>query len=114
MGMMIADIGKDMNYSKLFGQIREKSKLGTEKDIDEILELLNDDNLTIPITKAVDFYLGQVTNPEGIARIEYYLFSGTQIQRNYCTLFFARRHQWDLVDSACRLGLIDRIQAYSR
>ena len=103
-----------MNYSTLFGQIREKSRSGTKKDIDEIMELLNDDDLTIPITKAVDFYLGRVTNPEGVGRVEYYLFGGSQIQRNYCTLFFARRNRWDLVDSAYRLGLIDRIQAHSR
>jgi len=113
MGMMRADV-KDMDYSELFSQIREKSRSGTKNDIDEIMRLLNDDDLTIPVTKAVDFYLGQVTNQEGIGRVEYYLFGGTQIQRNYCTLFFARRHQWDLVDSAFRLGLIDQIQAYSR
>ena len=111
---MNTDRRKYMNYSKLFKQIREKSRSGTKKDIDEIMQFLNDDDLTIPITKAVDFYLGQVSNPEGIDRVEFYLFGGTQIQRNYCTLFFARRQQWELVDSAFRLGLIDRIQAYSR
>jgi hypothetical protein len=93
--------------------LREKSASGTGSDVDAIMELLND-RTELPVTKLVDLYLGRVGNAEGITRIEHYLFSGTQIQRNYCTLFFARRNDWDLVNRAFKLGLVDYRQAYSR
>jgi len=102
-----------MSYTELFGSIRERCLRGRARDIDEVLALL-DDSVELPVTKAVDLYLGQVSNPEGIERIEYCLFNGTQIQRNYCTLFFARRNEWKVVNRAYDLGLVDWIQAYSR
>ena len=77
---------------------------GCPEVIDDVVGLLTN---TVDLTtrKNVDFHLGAVTNPEGLARLEYYLFHGSQIQRNYTTLFFARRDEW---------GLIDYRQAYSR
>lgn len=102
-----------MNYTRLFCGIRKKCLNGREGDIDYVVSLLNE-SVDLPTTRAVDRYLGEVCNPAGIKRLEYHLFNGTQIQRNYCTLFFARRNDWDIVNRAFALGLIDRIQAYSR
>ena len=102
-----------MNYTRAFSRIREQCLRGSGPDIDRVLALLGPE-VDLPTTRAVDFYLGLVENPEGIARIEHHLFHGTLIQRNYCTLFFSRRNDWDLVNRAYGLGLIDRIQAYSR
>jgi hypothetical protein len=62
----------------------------------------------------VDYYLGTMKKVEGMKRIEHYLFNGSQIQRNYSTLYFARNDDWKLVDKAYRMGLIDYVQAYSK
>jgi DNA-binding MarR family transcriptional regulator len=94
-------------------EIRELCRSGAADDIDQVLAYL-DENVDLPTTKVVDYCLGTVDTIEGMKRIEYYLFGGTQIQRNYCTLFFARRNDWKLVNKAYRLGLIDYIQAYAR
>ena len=102
-----------MNYSKAFEQIKQACLRGEVKDIDWVVSLLND-NVDLPTTKAIDLYLGKVTMPQGIKRVECYLFHGTLIQRNYCALFFARRNDWDNVNKAYRKGLIDAAQAYSR
>jgi hypothetical protein len=72
------------------------------------------EKVDLPTTKILDYYLGTVGTPEGIGRIEHYLFHGTQMQRNYSTLFFARRNDWSLVNKAYSMGLIDHVQAYSR
>ena len=100
------------NYTEKFLKLKALCISGHADDIDLVMEEL--DNADLPTTRAVDFYLGLVDNPFGFERIEHYLFNGTQIQRNYCTLFFARRNEWKKVNEAFRLGLVDRIQAYSR
>ncbi|MCP4133741.1 MAG: hypothetical protein GY754_22425 [bacterium] len=102
-----------MNANRLYQQIQEQCGRGFKKDIDDVIGLLNN-NVDIATTKVIDYYLSTVSNEEGLNRIEFYLFNGTQMQRNYCTLFFARRYEWDLVHRAYRLGLIDEIQAYAR
>jgi hypothetical protein len=102
-----------MNYSSIFKQIKKSCLRGEAGDIDVVLSLLND-KVDLPTTKAIDLYLGQVTAPQGIKRVEYYLFNGTPIQRNYCTLFFARRGDWSIVNEAYDRGLVDGEQAYSR
>jgi hypothetical protein len=94
-------------------QIKRLCEKGFGDDIDRVLAVLNE-KADLPTTKVVDFYLGTVTNLEGIDRIEYYLFNGTQMQRNYCTLYFSRNNAWQIVNKAFNLGLIDYIQAYSR
>ncbi len=94
-------------------QIIEKCRRGSKTDIDDVLGLLTS-TVELTVRKNVDFYLGGVTNPEGLARLEHYLFHGSQIQRNYTTLFFARRDEWPLIHRAYKLGLIDYQQAYSR
>jgi DNA-binding MarR family transcriptional regulator len=94
-------------------KIKTLCNSGFKGDIDQVMAYLNED-VDLPTTKIVDFYLGTVTNIDGIRRIEHYLFSGSQMQRNYCTLFFARRNEWRIVNKAYNLGLIDYAQAYSR
>ncbi len=101
-----------MDYTPQFEMINRHCQLGNPEDIDVVMDIL--DNADLPTTRAVDLYLGYVTNQPGIRRLEHYLFTGTQIQRNYCTLFFARSNNWDLVNKAYAKGLIDKIQAYSR
>jgi DNA-binding MarR family transcriptional regulator len=86
---------------------------GAPGDIDRVMDFL-DETSDIPTTRIVDYYLGTVGTVEGMRRIEHYLFNGTQMQRNYATLFFARRNDWKLVDKAYRMGLIDYVQAYSK
>jgi len=94
-------------------EIKGLCERGRSRDIDRVLDFLND-KVDIPTTKIVDYYLGTVMNPEGIRQIEHYLFHGKQVQRNYCTLYFSRRNEWEIVNKAFKMGLIDQIQAYSR
>ncbi len=101
-----------MDYTSLFESIKSKAYRGFSSDIDSIMTEL--DNGDLPISRAVDFYLGFVVNQEGVKRLSNYLFSGTQIQRNYCALYFERRDDWDLINRAYKKGCIDFIQAYSR
>lgn len=101
-----------MNYDKQFEEIKNKVNQGNIKDIDFVMSKLNGADLAT--TRAVDLYLNYLTNILGIKRLEYYLFKGTQIQKNYCCLFFARRNEWQLIDKAYSEGCIDEIQAYSR
>jgi len=99
--------------SELSKEIAELCRVGSSESIDTVMEYLNDES-DIPTTKVIDYYLGTVESIEGMKRIEHYLFNGTQIQRNYCTLFFVRINDWKLVDKAYKMGLIDYIQAYSK
>lgn len=101
-----------MNYSHLFETVKHHCLRGEAANIDAVMGIL--ETADLPTTKAVDLYLGRVTKPCGIKRIEEYLFSGSPIQRNYCTLFFARRDDWHIVNRAYKEGLIDWLQAYSK
>jgi hypothetical protein len=98
------------------GQLKElidKAESGFTADIDYIMDKLTADS-TLATTRYVDFALSLVTNMEGIKRIEYYLFHGTLIQRNYASLFLNRLGEWRSVRKAYEQGLIDELQAYSR
>jgi len=101
-----------VNYVPLFNNIRDAALRGGAEDADWIMEILDGGDL--PVTRAVDFYLGRMTNPEGVESLSRYLFEGTRIQRNYCALFFERRNDWDLINRAYGEGRIDYTQAYSR
>lgn len=89
------------------------AKEGTKTSIDKIMENLNE-NMTLAESKFIDFALGHVSSVEGIKIMEYYLFHGTQIQRNYCTLFFGRLGEYLIIREAYDKGLIDAKQAFSR
>ena len=91
----------------------DKAKNGSSKDIDLIMEKLTTDS-TLAMTRNIDFALSLVENTEGVERIDYYLFNGTLIQRNYASLYLNRLGKWKSVKNAYEQGLIDEIQAYSR
>lgn len=94
-------------------QYIDLAKEGTEEAIGEIMEHLNG-SMTLPESKFIDFALGHVDSGEGLRTMEHYLFHGSQIQRNYCTLYFARRGEYLLIRKAYDEGLIDARQAFSR
>lgn len=83
------------------------------KGVDKLMESLNP-QVTLIETKMIDFYLGLMDSKESISQVEFYLFHGTQIQRNYSTLFLARKNIWRPINAAYEKGLIDYKQAYSR
>jgi hypothetical protein len=94
-------------------ELIDRAELGNSCDVDFILNHLNEFT-TFAMTRYVDYALSFVVSTNGIERIEYYLFNGTQIQRNYCSLFFNRRGDWAIVKKAFKQGLIDEIQAFAR
>jgi len=105
-----------MTNFKFSGQLQDmicRAENGYPYDIDFIMQYLTSDS-TFAMTRYVDFTLGLVTNESGVERIEHYLFNGTQIQRNYASLFFNRRGDWDIVKKAFHQGLIDETQAFAR
>jgi hypothetical protein len=105
-----------MSQYKFSGQLYDliiKAENGDPNDVDFIMQNLNSES-TFAMTRFVDFSLGLVTNEMGISRIEHYLFNGSQIQRNYSSLFFNRRGDWKIVQKAFQLGLIDETQAFAR
>jgi len=89
------------------------AKEGTAASVAEIFGHLNT-RMSLAESKFIDFALGCVESKEGVAAVEQMLFHGTQIQRNYCALFFGRRGDYDVVRKAYDLGLIDAKQAFSR
>lgn len=89
------------------------AKEGTKASIDEIMKHLNA-RMTLAESKFIDFALGHIECDEGSNIMEYYLFHGTQIQRNYCTLFFGRRGEYLIIGKAYDAGLIDAKQAFLR
>jgi len=105
-----------MTKYKFSGQLYDlisRAENGDPDDIDFIMQNLNSES-TFAMTRYVDFSLGLVSGDEGVARIEHYLFNGSQIQRNYASLFFNRRGDWEIVRKAFHQGLIDETQAFAR
>lgn len=105
-----------MSRHKFSGKLQElieKAETGNEIDVDFIMSHLTSDS-TFELTRYVDFALSLVNNINGITRIEHYLFNGSLIQRNYSSLFFNRRYDYDIVMKAFSQGLIDEIQAFAR
>jgi hypothetical protein len=100
-------------FSGELKELIEKAENGSSKDVDLIMGKLSVDS-TLAMTRYVDFALSLVEKPEGIKQIEYYLFNGTLIQRNYACLFLNRLGEWKPVKRAYEQGLIDEVQAYSR
>jgi hypothetical protein len=101
------------HYGGFLGNLISRAGTGLPADIDFIMSHLTSES-SFAITRYVDYALGLVTSEAGIRRIEFYLFKGSQIQRNYSSLFFNRRGDWQVVKKAFQLGLIDEIQAYAR
>ena len=100
-------------FTGTLGNLIAKAKNGTPADIDYILQHLTCES-SLAMTRYIDYAISLVEHPEGIDRLTYYLFNGTLIQRNYCSLYFNRRGDWQLVKNAYHKGLIDEIQAFAR
>ena len=86
---------------------------GTKEAVNTIMKDLNK-KATLAQTKFIDYALGLVNTKEGRDRIEYFLFFGTQMQRNYSALYFGRLDEYALLRKAYEKGLIDARQAFSR
>jgi len=86
---------------------------GTQAAVGNILSRLNP-QMTLAESKFIDYALSHVESETGVATMEQALFNGTQIQRNYCALYFGRRGDYDIVRKAYDLGLVDARQAFSR
>ena len=95
------------------GELIALSERGNAEDVDRIMGHLTLRS-SLSMTRFVDYALSLVKTKEGIDRLEYYLFNGTLIQRNYSSLFFNRRSDYDVVNRAFKEGRIDEIQAYVR
>lgn len=91
----------------------ERGERGRKEDVDYLMSQLTI-NSSLAMTRFVDFALSLIEKPDGILRMEYYLFNGTLIQRNYSSLFFNRRLDYDIVLQAYKEGCIDEIQAFAR
>jgi len=89
------------------------AKQGTKEAIDQLMTGLNVD-MTLAESKFIDYALGYVENEKGIEIMADYLFNGTQIQRNYCALYFGRMGEYPILRKAYEKGLIDGRQAFSR
>ena len=97
----------------IINDLIDRATNGQKEDTDYLMSHLTKDS-TIAMTRFVDYALGFVENQQGINQMEFYLFNGTLMQRNYCCLFFNRKGDWQIVRDAFKRGLIDEIQAYSR
>ena len=91
----------------------DQAKEGTAASVGGIISCLHP-QMSLAESKCIDYALSHVESAEGVAAMEQTLFHGTQIQRNYCALFFARRGDYDVVRRAYDRGLIDARQAFSR
>jgi hypothetical protein len=92
---------------------KEMGKQGTARNVDIMMRSLEEDPSSSP-HKLVDYTLGLVRKKNGKERIKYYLFNGTQVQRNYAALYFKRLNQTEILAEAVKLGCIDRVQAFSK
>jgi hypothetical protein len=102
--------------TEFHGKLKEYIQLaqkGTPACVDLIMNELNETS-SLATTRFIDFALSCVENPEGEGRIQFYLFHGTLMQRNYASLFLNRKGDWKPVVEAYKQGLIDGIQAYAR
>ncbi len=104
---------KSKKEKTLLEQLVILAKSGKGNDIDQIMKCLSKE-ITIAESKFIDFSLSFVSNEIGIRRLEFYLFNGSLIQRNYCALYFNRSERYEIVCEAYNQGLIDYKQAFSR
>jgi hypothetical protein len=103
---------KNKAFTGKLQELIDKGESGNIEDVDFIMNHL-DSSATFAMTRYVDYALSLVENQYGIERLKEYLFNGTLIQRNYSSLFFNRRGDWEIVKKAFNQGLIDEIQAYT-
>lgn len=103
----------NFKFTGKLGELIERAEQGNESDIDYIMTHLTNES-SLAMTRYVDYALSLVENADGVKRLEFYLFQGSLIQRNYASLFFNRRLDYELVERAFKEGKIDKIQAFAR
>jgi hypothetical protein len=106
-------IRKYTRHPNRFELFEQMGRAGNPQDIDIMMESLERDPSSFP-HKLVDYTLGLVKNTEGQLRIEYYLFNGTLVQRNYAALYFKRIGKVGILAKAVKMRCIDRVQAFSK
>ena len=103
-------------------RMNEKGRLGyyidlagknDSQSVDAIMKDLRR-KMTLEQSKFIDYALGLIDSEDGTQRMQHYLFNGTQIQRNYCALYFGRLDEYGIIRQAYEKGLIDAKQAFSR
>jgi hypothetical protein len=99
--------------SNRYDVFKEMGRQGTAENVDIMMRSLEEDPHSSP-HKLIDYTLGLVNKQQGKDRIEYYLFNGTTVQRNYAALYFKRRNDRLILAQAVKLGCIDRVQAFSK
>ena len=75
------------SYKEKCDFVRRMCEDGSARAIDYVFSFLDDD-ADVVTTKIVDRYLGDVSNPAGVGRIEGYLFGDDQFRRNYAALSY--------------------------
>jgi hypothetical protein len=102
----------NLSHNRFDGFV-SRGKSGDRADVDALMQALAaaDDLATI---KLVDYALSLVEKREGKEHVRYYLFHGTQAQRNYAALYFKRRGLEEVLEEAVRMGLVDREQAFAK
>lgn len=68
----------------------------------------------IATTRLVDYALSLVETEAGVERLHYYLFNGTQRQRNYAALYFKRLDEYGILKEALAQGKVDSLQVFNR
>jgi hypothetical protein len=106
-------IRKYTRHANRFELFEQMGRSGAPGDVDIMMESLERDPVSSP-HKLIDYTLGLVKNIEGQLRIEYYLFNGTLVQRNYAALYFKRIGEIEILTEAVEMGCIDRVQAFSK
>ena len=102
-----------MNNKKGLRHYVSLADAGTKESVNTIMKDLNR-KMTLAQSKFIDYALGLIDTQEGRDQMTYYLFNGTQVQRNYCALYFGRLDEYDIIRRAYDKGLIDARQAFSR
>ncbi len=95
------------------GEVKRRANMGRTSDVDYMMGHLSG-SAPLVVCKLVDYGLGLIDSREGRGRIQYYLFQGTELQRNYAALYFKRRSAVELLDEAVQAGCIDSTQAHAR
>lgn len=105
-------MGKNQSRGR-FDQFVAVGASGTAAAVDFLMEALatQDD---IATTRLVDYAISLVETSDGFDRLVYYLFNGTQRQRNYAALYFKRLDEFELLMEAMAQGKVDSLQVLNR
>jgi len=97
----------------ILSDIARRANNGNSSDVDYFMSYLAKES-NLETIKLVDFAISQIRSVQGIERIKYYLFNGTQIQRNYAALYFKRHKKNEVLIEALAKKRIDQELVFSR